>query len=237
MSEHLLEKAEILMEIEGYEQESLKKSENAINIKVSKPDSDETILIHIVTKSELISDAVGADKARATKKLVDQEDVDKLIVLGHRFTKAAKEKLNEVDIEFFSDEKGVLSVIPPIKLYSTINDCVNQLCQTKCGHIPKSPSECKGYSVDPILCSSCRGSGKREGLNLLCKTCGGTGFRNQHYSCEVRLISDNADYHQGKRWVSLLQSDLLSLIKIMRREKNNGEQDASKSSQNKQEVN
>ena len=223
MSEHLLEKAKLLMEIEGYEQESVKKSENAIDIKVSKPDSDETVLMHIVTHSELGSDTVGVDEARTIKQLVDKEDVDKLIVFGQGFTKAAGRALKEEDIEFFSDEKKVLSVIPPIKLYSTVNDCVNQLCQTKCGSVPKSASECKGYSEDPIICSSCGGSGKIDGRNRFCKTCGGTGFRNQHYSCKVRLISDNADYHKEKGWLNLLQNDLLSLIKIMRRDKNNGE--------------
>jgi len=231
MSEHLLDKAKLLMVIESYEQESLKKSENAIDIKVSKPDSDETVLMHIVT-----SNTIGTDQVKTITQMLEEEDVDKFIVFANRFTAAAKAKLQKRDIEFFSEEKRVLSLIHPRELYSTINDCVNQLCQIKCGHIPKSASECKGYSEDPIICSSCGGSGKREGQNLLCKTCGGTGLK-KHYSCEVRLISDNADYHQGKNWLSLLQNDLLSLIKIMRREKNNGEQDAYKSSQNKGEVN
>lgn len=231
MSKHLLEKAELLMEIEGYEQKSVIKNETAIDIKVSKPDSDETVLMHIVTKSELGSDTVGTDKARMIKKLADQEDIDKLIVFGQRFTKAARRTLSKENIDFFSDEKGVLSVIPPRKLYFKVIDYVNQLCQIKCGSIPKSASECKGYSEDPIICSSCGGSGKIEGRTSPCKTCKGTGFETSHYPCKVRLISDNADYHHEKGWIGLLQNDLLSLSKIMRIEGNKGE------SQTKGEVN
>jgi hypothetical protein len=211
------------MEIEGYEQERVKKNEKAIDITVSKPDSDETVLMHIVTNSDRSSDTIGADKARKIKQLVDKEDVDKLIVFGQKFTKAAGRALNEEDIDLFSNERAVLSVIPPIKLYSTIYDYVNQLCTLKCGAMPKSASECSGYSEDPIICSSCEGSGKIDGRTLPCKTCKGLGFKNYHYPCKVRLISDNADYHQKRGWITLLQNDLSSLIKIMRRKGNNGE--------------
>ncbi len=223
MSEQLLEKAKLLMAIEGYEQESVKKSENAIDIKVSKPNSDETVLMHIVINSELGSNTISVDKARTIKQLVDKEDVDKLIIFSQGFTKAAERALNAENIEFFSDDKKILSIIPPIKLYSTVTDYINQLCQTKCGSVPKSASECKGYSEDSTTCTSCGGSGKIDGQTIPCKTCKGVVFKDNNYPCKVRLISDNVDYHQEKGWLTLLQNDLLSLIKIMRIEKNNGE--------------
>ena len=232
MSEHLLEKAELLMEIEGYEQESMKKSENAIIIKASKSDSDETTLIYIVT-----SNTIGTNQVKTITQMLEEEDVDKLIVFAKKFTTAVKKKLNEEDIGFFSEDMGVLSLIPPGELYSKVIDYVNRLCQIKCGHTPKSASECKGYSEDHIICSNCEGSGKIDGWNRFCKTCGGTGFRNQHYSCKVRLISDNADYHQGKRWLSLLQNDLLSLIKIIHIEGNEDDSVDHVSSHNLGEVN
>jgi hypothetical protein len=232
MSENLLEKAELLMEIEGYEQESIKKNENTIDIKASKPDSDRTVLMHIVT-----SDNIGVNQARETIQMLEEEEVDKLIVFANKFTKKGKEKLNEENIGFFSEEISVLSAIPLRKLYPTVVDYVNQLCKLKCGLIPKSASDCKGYSGVPIECSSCGGKGKRNGQNRLCNTCGGTGFRNQHYSCKVRLISDNADYHQRKGWINLLQNDISDLIKMMPTEENNGESVNHLLSNSKREVN
>jgi hypothetical protein len=238
MSKHLLEKAELLMELEGYEQESVKRSDTAIDLKVSKPDSDETILMHIVTDSDSRTDTIGANKARMIKHLIEREDVDKLIVFGAKFTIAAKKELTEKEeIDFFSDEKRVLSRISPIQLYSTIIDYVNQLCQFKCGAIPTAASDCNGYTENPRSCSSCGGNGRRKGKYLLCNTCRGTGFETQHYLCPVRLISDNADYHQQNRWLSLLQNDLLGLINLIRREKNMEESEAHSSSDNREEVN
>ena len=232
MSDHLFENAKLLMEIEGYKQESVKKSENAITIKASKSDSDKTVLMYIVT-----SNMMDIDQANATLQILEQENVDKLIVFANQFTAAAKAKLNKKDIECLTEELNISTVIPLRQLYSTVIDNVNQLCTLKCGAIPKSESECKGYSAITIKCSSCGGSGRREGRYRFCNICSGTGFRNQHYSCKVRLISDNADYHQGNRWINLLQNDLLALIKMKHRATNDGESVDSFSSQTKEEVN
>ena len=232
MSEHLFENAEFLMEIEGYEQESVKKSENAITIKASKSDSDKTVLMYIVT-----SKTMDIDQANAALQILEKENVDKLIVFANQFTAAAKAKLNKSAIECFTEELNISTVIPLRHLYSTVIDYVNQLCTLKCGAIPNSASACKGYSAITIECSSCGGSGRREGKYRLCNICLGTGFRNQHYSCNVRLISDNADYHQGNRWINLLQNDLLALIKLKHRAANDGESVDSFSSQTKGDVN
>jgi hypothetical protein len=232
MSEDLLDSAELLMEIEGYEQESMKKSENAITIKASKSDSDKTVLIYIVT-----SNAMDVNQANAALQILEKENVDKLIVFAHRFLAAAKAKLKKRDIECFTEKLNISTVIPLRELYSTVTDYVNQLCTLKCGAIPKSESDCKGYSAIPIECSSCGGSGRMEGRNRLCNICLGTGFRNQHYSCKVRLISDNADYHQENRWINQLQNDLLALIKLKHRAANDGESVDSFSSQTKGKMN
>ena len=232
MIEHLLENAELLMEIEGYEQKSLTKSENAITIKASKPDSDGTVLMYIEKMNTM-----DIDRAKAAMQLLDEEEVDTLIVFANKFTTAAKAKLNKRGIECFTEKLNISTVIPLKQLYSTVIDYANQLCILKCGAIPKSESECKGYSANSIVCSSCGGSGRMEGRNQLCNICLGTGFRNQHYSCKVRLISDNADYHQGNRWINLLQNDLLALIKMKHRTTNDDESVDSFSSQTKGEVN
>jgi hypothetical protein len=38
------------------------------------------------------------------------------------------------------------------------------------------------------------------------------GFRDQHYSCRVRQISDNALFHLKKGWSNLLEDDLMRLL-------------------------
>ena len=40
------------------------------------------------------------------------------------------------------------------------------------------------------------------------------GFADGNYSCVVRLVSDNADFHYEKKWLTFLERDLVKLIKI-----------------------
>ncbi len=64
-----------------------------------------------------------------------------------------------------------------------INDCIENLCKAKCGHVPTKKSDCTGY-ID----------GK--------------------YSCDVRLISDNAGFHLEHGWIEFLEKDLAKLLAI-----------------------
>lgn len=217
----LLKKAELLMELRGYQGESLHQGEEAIDIKASNTDSDETVLMHIVTKSKLKSDGVGVDKAREAERILGERDVDKIIVFGKRFTSSARKELKEEGIEFFSRRQKIVSSLYPQELYSRILDYVDELCQIKCGRVPESEAECEGFSKGPVKCSYCGGSGitKNSHREYRCPICGGKGSRKGHYSCRVRLISDNADFHFEHLWVKLLQNDLLSLLKILRKSK------------------
>lgn len=40
------------------------------------------------------------------------------------------------------------------------------------------------------------------------------GFADGNYSCVVRLVSDNADFHYEKEWLTFLERDLVKLLTI-----------------------
>lgn len=40
------------------------------------------------------------------------------------------------------------------------------------------------------------------------------GYSNGHYSCKIRLISDNASFHFERGWTDFLQKDLMRLLAI-----------------------
>lgn len=40
------------------------------------------------------------------------------------------------------------------------------------------------------------------------------GYSDGNYSCDVRLISDNADFHNEKGWKDFLERDLIKLLNI-----------------------
>jgi hypothetical protein len=72
----------------------------------------------------------------------------------------------------------------PQELYLTIRDYIDDLCQTKCGYIPEKESDCKGKDS------------------------------NGHYSCKIRVISDNASFHFERGWTRFLENDLMQLLAV-----------------------
>ena len=109
------------------------------------------------------------------------EDYEKGVLISERFSKAAEREMDQRGIQMVSN--ACTPLFKPQRLYLTIQDCVDDLCEAKCGHIPKKESDCKGYS---------------EG----------------HYSCKIRLISDDAVFHFERGWMPLLQNDLIQLLAL-----------------------
>jgi hypothetical protein len=73
---------------------------------------------------------------------MEREDCDKGVLLGKKFTVAAKRELRENNIQRISESHTPR--FKPERLYLTINNYVNDLCKAKCGKIPKKESDCKG---------------------------------------------------------------------------------------------
>lgn len=205
------------MELRGLHRESASQTDDAISIE-TKSDSDESVLIRIVTKTNLKLNGIGIDQAKIIERIVEEEGIDKIVVFGNRFTKAATRNLGEQGIEFFHSDQQVVSFFNPRELYLKIRDNVDSLCEAKCGRVPQSEAECTGFSEGLTECTFCGGDGKlKESYReQKCPICGGAGSRKRHYSCITRLISDNSDFHFKHGWVPLLRNDLTSLLKIHR---------------------
>ena len=213
---NLFDKAALLMELRGYEEEKIQRSDDVINIKASDSNDDEKVLLHIVSDSNLKSGGVGSDQVSVIEGELEREDVDKIIVFGKKFTKSAREALNEVGIEFFSSEENIVSSQNPRDLYTRAQNLINNICTIKCGKIPEKESDCKGYSKIETICKKCGGEGKVKNSNFKCPICHGTGYIKDRYTCDTRLISDNIDFHFESEWINLLKQDLIDLVDIHR---------------------
>ena len=64
------------------------------------------------------------------------------VLLGKKFTVAAKRELMENDIQRISESHTPR--FKPERLYLRINNHVNDLCKAKCRKIPKKEVDCKG---------------------------------------------------------------------------------------------
>ncbi len=135
-------KTDLFMAIEDYESKGLEKRNNGLDITALDSESNDKILLRVITKPKSRSGYVGADAVDKMVAALENEDYDKGVLIGNRFTKAAKRKLDEEGIQRISDD--LILNFPPERLYLAARDIVNDLCKTKCGKIPQRESDCKG---------------------------------------------------------------------------------------------
>jgi hypothetical protein len=179
--EKTVKRAELISAMRDYERQKTKSKERRVDFTVSPSDEEEKILIRAITEPKSKSGYIGVDTVREMTDFLEEKNYDKGILIGKKFTNAAKREMKKADIEIVSE-----AISPNFKikrLYSTIGNYVEKLCKIKCGIIPLKDSDCKG-------------------------------FVDGHYSCNVRLISDNADFHYEKEWVNFLERDLVKLLAI-----------------------
>ncbi len=217
-SSKLMKKAESLIYFRGYKIEEASQTASTIDIQVSHPDSDDTIMMQIITHSNYKNNGVGIDTVESAEQLLERPDIDKVIIFGNRFTESAQSELRDERIEFFSPTQNILLSLNHQELYSTICKYVDALCLTKCGSTPQSSADCKGYAKQITPCPNCDGRGKLARTSAkytpYCPKCGGSGEKESNYRCPIRLVSDNADFHYRKGWDRLLHKNLLSLIDL-----------------------
>ena len=178
INESLVKRAKFLFAVREYQIKRTAKKENIVDFSVSPAKSDDRIFVRVITKPRTNSGHVSADTILEISQILHKKHYDKGILIGKRFTEAAMKEIKKKDIEIVTEE---IPKFKPERLYSAIEDHVNELCKVKCGRIPRKESECKGYS---------------DGC----------------YSCNVRLISDDADFHFEHGWTSFLERDLTKLL-------------------------
>ena len=179
--EELVKKAEVISAVRDYEKRRTRRKEGRVDFTVSPSKSDDKILIRVITEGKAKSGYVGVDTVREMGDILEKRNYDKGILIGKRFTEAAKSEMESENIELVSERIGPHFKLE--RLYSAIDSCVRNLCRVKCGHVPIKEDDCEGY-VDG------------------------------HYSCDVRLISDNASFHLEHSWIGFLERDLAKLLAI-----------------------
>lgn len=179
--EETIKKANLISAMRDYKKKRTRSKDKRVDFTVSPSEEEEKILIRAITEPKSKSGYIGVDTVKEMIGFLENNDYDKGILIGKRFTNAARREMKNADIEVVSE-----AISPNFKvkqLYSTIGDYVEKLCKAKCGKLPVKESDCKGIT---------------EG----------------NYSCEVRLISDNADFHYEKSWMHFLERDLVKLLAI-----------------------
>jgi hypothetical protein len=176
-----INRAKLISAVRDYTKTKTNSKEKRVDFTVSPSDNDKKILIRAITETKSKSGYVSVDTVREMVDFLKKNNYDKGILIGNKFTAAAKREMKNANIELVSDNYSPNFKLE--RLFTTIGNYVEKLCKTKCGKIPQKDSDCKGYS-------------------------------DGNYSCDVRLISDNADFHHEKAWEEFLERDLIKLLTI-----------------------
>ncbi len=143
-------KAELFIAIEDYESIGVEKRNNGLDITALDNESNDKVLLRVITKPQSKSGYVGVDTVDKMKATIKKEDYDKGILISDKFTKAAEKKLVEEEIQRISE--NLILDFPPKRLYFAAIDLVDALCKAKCGRIPQKESDCKGHLNDNYSC-------------------------------------------------------------------------------------
>ncbi len=174
-------KVEMIMAIRDYENEAIRSNKEGIDFVASQAESDDKVLLRVVTNPRGRSGTVGVDVVNEMVDTIRQENYDRGILISERFSTAAKDVMRREGIQIISE--NFTPRYEPIELYSKMREYIDSLCKAKCGSSPKKKSECKGIS-------------------------------DGHYTCKIRLLSDNASFHLKRGWVNLLKQDFKQLISL-----------------------
>jgi len=144
------------MAINDYESGDVRKWDCGLDITAMDNKSNDKILLRMITKPKSKSGYVGADTVDKMAAAIQKEDYDRGILIGDKFTRAAKGKMLEEGIQRISE--SFMLDFPPERFYAAAREFVDDQCRARCGSIPQKESDCKGrldgqYSCEVRLIS------------------------------------------------------------------------------------
>jgi hypothetical protein len=183
-SDWLRTQVELLKSLYGFERKSIDKGCKAIDYLVEN--DDEQSLLRVFYSSDTGASKASMKTIEETVDKFDEEGYDSAVVVAERFTNSARRLVRKKDGMSYISSKSQYPYSVNELLYA-VQQKTWELCEERCGIIPKKESDCKGYLEDKA---------------------GG------HYYCPVRRISDDSDFHADRHWPNLLISDFCKLIDL-----------------------
>ena len=134
------------MAVKGYECEGRESWEEGVDFSALDAESDEKVLLRVVTEPKSRSGIIGVDVVRQMIEAIEREENDKGVLVGDRFSEAARREIYQKGLQMVSDRSG--PSYRPRRLYLTIQECVDDLCRARCGQVPENESQCKGRTAE-----------------------------------------------------------------------------------------
>ena len=182
-SDWLVTQIELLKAIHGYEKNGVNDEIGSIDYVVSG-DGNEKKLLRVIINPKAYSSKANTATIRTTKEFLESENYDEAVILAEEVTKGAKSLIREKkNLHYIST--GLERPYSITELIYAIQKKTGELCKLRCGKVPKTEKDCKGY-------------------------------QDGEYTCPVRRVSDDADFHADRRWLQLLTDDFSKLANLCR---------------------
>jgi hypothetical protein len=148
-------------------------------------DSEVEKLLTVVLDPKLKTSKVDMETIRKMIDSIEEEGYGRAIIIAEDFTYGAKKLIRKTEnLDYVSP--GLESPYSLYEMVYAIQRKTMELCESICGKTP-SMEACGGlYREGPI----------------------------KHYTCQVRRVSDDSDFHADMGWKTLLYVDFSKLVKM-----------------------
>ena len=110
--EGISRKVRVFMKLRGYMLKEKREKEDLIDILASRSKTREKVWMRHMVKSKLKSGRTGVKQVRRMKKMLEETDIDKPILIGRGFTYASRNEARRNHIELIST-----SSLPPFDIF------------------------------------------------------------------------------------------------------------------------
>ena len=189
-SDWMIKEIDLMKIIHGYEREGINEEIGSIDY-VSRNDKVENRLLKAIPIPAPNPSKVNKETATKIVESLKHKNYNEVVILAEDLTESAKSLLREENIDYVTPDKKHHYTF--FELIEAIHKVTQELCKAKCGKMPTKKEDCKGYQPKAI----------QEG-------------HASRYTCQVRRMSDNADFHAKNRWQDLVKKDFIELLEIRR---------------------
>jgi len=153
-SDWLVTQIELLKAIHGYEKNGVNDETGSIDY-VASIDGDKKKLLRVIIDPKVNVSKANTDTIRTIKAFLENENYDEAVILAEEVTQGAKSLIR--------DKKNLRYISPGLERPYSISELIyaiqkktSELCKLRCGKIPKTEEDCKGYQDGEYTCPARR---------------------------------------------------------------------------------
>jgi hypothetical protein len=141
---------EIMKTLHGYENPEYDEEIKCVELETEENDKKKVLRVLVNENQE--PQPIIAKTINHAMDSLEEEDIDEILIIGTRITRASRRLVNEnEDLDYLTPK-----VTPHYRLSDLVyiaQDKTMNLCKIKCGKVPKKAGDCNGYQDGDYTCN------------------------------------------------------------------------------------